>query len=40
MKKISKIKHADANQEAIIKNGREQFKTLVKKGLAVPIVFL
>ncbi len=30
----------DYKHEMLIKQGREQFKSLVKKGLAVPIVFL
>ncbi len=30
----------DYKQEILVKHGAEQFKTLVKKGLSVPIVLL
>jgi hypothetical protein len=30
----------DHKQEALIKQGREQFKKLLDKGLGVPVVFL
>lgn len=38
--KAQKIKSFDANQEALLKTGRDQFKAMVKKGLNVPVVFL
>lgn len=31
---------ADYKQAVLIKQGREQFKTLMKKGISVPVVFL
>lgn len=34
------IQWRDYKQEALIKQGREQFKTLLKKGLRVPVVLL
>ena len=30
----------DYKQEMLLKQGREQFKSLVKRGLSVPIVLL
>jgi hypothetical protein len=31
---------ADYKQELLFKQGREQFKKLVEKGISVPVVFL
>jgi len=31
---------SDHRQEALVKQGAEQFKSLLKKGLSVPVVFL
>ncbi len=38
--KQEKKKKEDLHQEALIKQGREQFKRLVEKGLQLPIVVL
>jgi hypothetical protein len=31
---------ADYKQEILVKQGREQFKKLLEKGLNIPVVFL
>ena len=30
----------DAKQEILVKQGREQFKKLLEKGISIPVVFL
>ena len=39
-KKASRKTISDYKQEILLKQGREQFKSLVKKGLAVPVALL
>ncbi len=39
-KKIARKTLGDYKQELLVKQGREQFEKLIKKGLQVPVVFL
>jgi hypothetical protein len=39
-KEDKKGKSVDKKEESFMKFGREQFKTLAKKGLSVPVVLL
>jgi hypothetical protein len=39
-KKVAVKTIADYKQEILVKQGREQFKKLLEKGLNIPVVFL
>lgn len=39
-KKINRKTISDYKQEALVKQGREQFKKLIARGLRIPVVFL
>lgn len=39
-KEIKRISPVNSKQEMIIKYGTEQIKTLLKKGLSIPVVML
>jgi len=39
-KKIVRKTIADYKQEVLVKQGKEQFQSLLKKGLSVPVVLL
>ena len=40
LKKASKKTLADYKQELLVKQGREQFKKLLEKGLSIPVALL
>lgn len=39
-RKVVRKTIADYKQEALVKQGREQFQTLIKKGISIPVVLL
>lgn len=39
-KKESKKRITDYKQELLLRQGREQFKSLIRKGLSVPVALL
>jgi len=39
-KKITRKTVADYKQELLVSQGKEQFQSLLKKGLSVPVVLL
>lgn len=40
LKKTNRKTISDYKQEALVKQGREQFKKLIARGLRIPVVFL